>query len=189
MLDKTKKILLFLGGAALIVIGIITLVDQDMITIASGLGLLIYGIGTFLTWSDHRKNGTANKWSFWIALAASIAGVAMFAGGLFEAIAVGIVMLIIGLWLICSGVLEIIGAIMYRKAMTTIELGVQAPGSVRDMVLGGAMIVLGLLVLFLPQFALIATGIIVAIAVIVVGVRLLAASFSVGAISRKEDKA
>lgn len=183
-----KKVLLFLSGAVLIAFGVVVLCNREMILFSCGLGLLIYGVGTLITWSDHRKTGTANKWSLWIALAACIAGVAVFVGGYFEIVAVGIVMLIIGLWLIGSGVLEIIGAVMYRKAMTSVELGVQAPGSVGTLVLGAVMIAVGVLVLFIPRFAVVATGFIVAVAMIVVGIRLLAAAFSIGAISQKEDK-
>ena len=182
-----KKVLLFICGIALIVFGIITLCYEEMLIFACGLGLIVYGVGTFLTWTDHRKTGTANKWSLVIAIAAIAAGAAVFVGGIFEAVAVGIVMLIISFWLIFSGVLEVIGAIMYRKAMTSADLGVQAPGSITSLVLGGVMVAVGLLVLVLPQFGLFTTALIIAVAIIVGGVRMIMAAFSVGAIFEKDN--
>lgn len=187
MSDKVKKFLLLIGGVGVILLGIIALLSEDMIILFCGLGMLVYGISTLITWSNHRKAGTASKLSFWIAIAAMIAGVAVMCGSAVGALPIAIVMVILGIWIIATGVFEIIGAVIYRKAMTTADLGVQAPGSIASMIFGGIAIFVGLITIFAPLFALYIAGVLIAIILIVVGVRMIINSFSVGAISKKEE--
>ena len=189
MNNTVKKILLFLCGIILIIFGIQVLLNWSMRIYFCGIALIIYGGGSLVMWFDHKKSGTASRWSFWIAVASIISGIAIFVGGSLDLVTVGFVMLIFGIWLIVSGVLEIIGAVIYRKAMTTIELGVQAPGSMMSIIFGGIMIGVGVLVVLMPVFALLVTTIILAVAMIVGGVRMILGAFSTGSITKKEEKA
>ena len=187
MNNTLKKILLFLCGVALIIFGIVVLANWSLMIYFCAIALIIYGGGSLLMWFDHKKSGTASRWSFWIAIASIASGVAIIVGGSLDLVTVGFVMLVFGIWLIVCGVLEIIGAVIYRKAMTTIELGVQAPGSMLSIVFGGIMIGVGLLVALLPIFALVVATILLAIAMIVGGVRMIFGSFSTGSITKKEE--
>ena len=83
MNDKVKRILQLICGAAMVVLGILVLCYDEMFILFCAMALVIYGIGAFLSWTVHRKSGTASRGSFWIAVAAFAAGVAIFVGGTF----------------------------------------------------------------------------------------------------------
>lgn len=189
MNGKVKRILQFICGVAMVIFGILVLLTDEMFILFCSLALIVYGVGTFLSWSAHRKTGTASMGSFWIAVVTCAAGVALLVGGSFFELTSWIVMLILGICFIASGVLEIIGAVIYRKAMTSVELGIQAPGSIASMVMGGVMILVGLTMIFLPLLAMYLIGVILAIALIVAGVRTIIGSFSTGAVAREEKEA
>lgn len=188
MNEKLKKILLFICGAGLIVLGIMVLLVQEIIIYFCGFALLIYGVGSIISWTANRKTGTSTKWSLAGAIVACCAGVAIFIGGSFEIVTMTLIMVILGIWMIVAGILDIIGAVIYRKAMTTVELGVQAPGSTLSIVFGGIMVGFGLLMIIMPLWALHFTAIIIAIAMIVSGIRTIVSSFSVGAISSSTNE-
>ena len=189
MNDKVKRILQLICGAAMTVLGILVLCYDEMFILFCAMALVIYGIGAFLSWTVHRKSGTASRGSFWIAVAAFAAGVAIFVGGTFLQVTAWIVMLILGICFISVGILEVIGAVIYRKAMTSIDLGVQAPGSMAAIITGGIMVGFGLFMIFAPLFAMQITGLILAIAMILGGIRTVILSFSTGAVSEEEGKA
>ena len=189
MNDGVKRILQLICGAAMTVLGILVLCYDQMFILFCALALIIYGIGTFLSWTVHRKTGTASRGSFWIAVVTIAAGSAIFVGGTFLRVTAWLVMLILGICFIVSGIFEIIGAVIYRKAMTSIELGVQAPGSKTSIVVGGVMIGFGLFMVFAPLFAMQVTGLILAIAMILGGVRTVVSAFTTGAVSTKEESA
>lgn len=189
MNSKVKRILQFICGVAMVIFGVLVLLTDEMFILFCAMALIVYGIGTLLSWSAHRKTGTASKGSFWIAVVTCAAGVALLVGGSFFELTSWIVMLILGICFIASGVLEIIGAVIYRKAMTSVDLGIQAPGSIASMVMGGVMILIGLMMIFLPLLAMYLIGVILAIALIIAGVRTIIGSFSTGAVAREEAKA
>ncbi len=183
MNEKIKKLLMLFCGVGLVILGIIALLAEKAIIYYCGLSLLIYGAASLIGWTSSRKTGTSNKWSLGGSIVACCAGAAIFIGGSFELVTVTLIMVILGIWMIVAGIFDIIGAVVYRRAMTTVELGVQAPGSVLSMIFGGIMIGVGLLMIIQPMWALYTSAIILAIAMIVSGIRTIVSSFSVGAIS------
>ena len=189
MSDGIKRILQFICGALMTLLGILVLAYDEMFVLFCALALVVYGVGAFLSWTVHRKTGTASKGSFWIAVAAFAAGVAIFVGGSFLEFTAWIIMLILGICFISVGILEVIGAVIYRKAMTSVDLGVQAPGSMAAIITGGIVVGFGIFMIFAPLFAMQLTGFILAVAMILGGIRTIVVAFSTGAISRKEGKA
>ena len=76
---------------------------------------------------------------------------------------------------------------MYRKAMTTADLGVQAPGSVSAMVLGIAMAAVGILGLINPVVAVITAGIWIVAALILSGIRMIWIARSAGVLGESSE--
>ena len=94
--------------------------------------------------------------------------------------AIHILLISLSIWLIAQGVLEVLGAVMYRKAMTTADLGVQAPGSAASMVLGAVMIVVGILGLIFPVMAVYAVRIWIVAELFMSGIRMIWMARSAG---------
>ena len=177
-----KKILYVLMGAGSILLGILCIFDKNLPVILCGIGLLIYGVGQFLHWRERRKAGAASVWALAGMLLAIAFGLFILIGSRLGSFAVHILLISLSIWLIAEGVLEILGAVMYRKAMTSLDLGVQAPGSAASMVLGAVMITVGILGLIFPVFAEFAVGIWIVAELIVSGVRLIWMARSAGAL-------
>lgn len=167
-----KRILFIVIGAAAIVLGLCCLFDRKLSVLMCGIGLFIFGVGEIVHWRERKKAGAASIWVIIAAAMSIVFGIVILAGSR-EAGAAGHFLLIsISIWLIAEGVFEVLGAVMYRKAMTTEDLGVQAPGSAASMVLGVLMVVFGVLGLVFPAFAEAAAGIWVAFELIISGIRL-----------------
>ena len=184
--EAAKKIAQLVLGLVLVGLGVLAIIQGWMLLLLLSLAVIIYGVGALLTWFSRRKTGTRSGWSLAIALSSIGAGIGLLLGNTLGEVAIGIVLIILSIWLMAAGVLEVIGAIMYRKAMTTSELGVQAPGSVQSLVLGIAMIVAGLLCLFAPLVIIGIASIFFVIAMFVAGARLIVASFSADALTKQE---
>ena len=74
MRKKTGYLLL---GIAMIILGILTLLIDEMIFLLCGIALIIYGIGNLINWKSRRKNGTANGWGLAGSLLSIAAGAAV----------------------------------------------------------------------------------------------------------------
>ena len=175
-----KKILFLLIGAASVLFGILCIFDQKLPFLLCGIGLLLYGFGEFFHWRERKKAGAAGGWALVGMLVAIAFGAFILIGSRLGVFAVRLLLISLSIWMIAQGVLEILGAVMYRKAMTTADLGVQAPGSVSSMVMGAVMISVGVLGLVFPIFAGVAVRIFIVIELIVSGVRLIWMSRSAG---------
>ena len=170
-----KKILYLIGGVAVIVLGVLSLFDRNLTMLLCGIMFVVYGAGDLLRWIEGRKTGTSSFWMLFGAAISFVFGACIFIGNTHVIELSGVVVVVIfSLWLMASGVFEILGAIMYRKAMTSADLGVQAPGSVTSMVSGGIMIAVGLLSVIIPMFAMVTAHIWISVGLIIAGVRLIA---------------
>ena len=76
---------------------------------------------------------------------------------------------------------------MYRKAMTSADLGVQAPGSVSSMILGTIMILVGIFGLIFPAFAGFTVWIWIVAALIMSGFRMFWMARSAGALEEETE--
>jgi len=176
-----KKILYLIAGAVGIILGIMALFDGTIAILLSGIMFLIYGAGDLVQWIGGRKSGTSSIWQLLGAILSFVLGGCMLLGNLSaQTFSAAILVLFFAIWLMTSGVFEILGAVMYRKAMTSEDLGVQAPGSKTAIVSGGIMIGVGLLVLISPNFAAFTVHIWIAVGLMISGVRLIASARSVG---------
>ena len=158
-------------GIVLCVLGVSLFIRTEVLFFLCGAGIIAYGVGRMIEWVRRRKTGTSERWALISGIAAVAVGIAAFVGGNLGVLAVYIVVLIISIWISVAGVIEILGAIMYRKAMTTIELGTRAPGSFASIVLGVGMTGIGVLGIIEPTFAVYAVGIMLAIGLIVRGLK------------------
>ena len=175
-----KKPLYLITGAASIVLGILCGCDRKLAVLLCGIGLFIYGVGELLHWHERRKAGAASVWALAGAFLAIAFGILILAGNSIGQSAARFLLISLSIWLMAQGVLEALGAIMYRKAMTTEDLGVQAPGSGAAMVTGVIMVVLGILGLISPVFAGYSVWIWIVLELIVSGVRLILRARSTG---------
>jgi hypothetical protein len=62
--------------------------------------------------------------------------------------------------------------------MTTEDLGVQAPGSMADLIFGALMVAIGVFGILSPGFSFIAVGLVVLINIITMGGRLVVGAFT-----------
>ncbi len=175
-----KKILYLAGGIVSVTLGILTLFYTDLALLLLSIVLLVYGISGLLKWFEGRKSGTSNFWTLLGSLLSMILSICIIIGNNFTEFAASQLVLLFSLWLIIAGGFEVLGAIMYRKAMTTEDLGIQAPGSTTSLVSGGIMIILGLLALFIPMFAIVTAHIWITMGLIVTGIRMIMMARSSG---------
>lgn len=179
---KNKKKLYILMGLGAILLGIICIFSSEMPVILSGIGLLLYGIVSFYRWRERKKAGAAGIWALAGMLLAIVFGVSILIGSRFENFAIHILLIVLSVWLLAEGVLELLGDIMYRKAMTSADLGVHAPGSTASMVLGIIMTAVGILGILFPVFAGFMVKIWIVAELIVSGIRLILLAGSAGAL-------
>ena len=182
-----KKILYICIGAVSIVLGILCIFNRELAIMLSGIGLILYGLGSFFHWKERRKAGAASIWAGAGTFVAFAFGVFVLIGSRLGNAAIQFLLISLSIWLIAEGVLEILGAVMYRKAMTTADLGVQAPGSVSAMVLGIAMAAVGILGLIYPVVAVITAGIWIVAALILSGIRMIWIARSAGVLGESSE--
>ena len=176
-----KKILYLAAGAAIIILGILTVIDEEMTLLLCSIMFFVYGFADLMRWKEGRKIGTSSRWTLFGALFSLVLGACILIGDI-SAIqfSVSFMVVIFSMWLMISGVFEILGVIMYRRAMTSADLGIQAPGSMTAMISGGIMIGVGLLALIVPAFALFAVHLWISAGLIIVGARLIAEARTAG---------
>lgn len=182
-----KKALHIIMGAAAIVLGILCAVDPKLAVVLAGIGLLIYGFGGFFRWRERAKAGAASVWPLGGMLVAVGFGIFILIGGRVGESAARFLLISLSIWLMAEGVLEFLGGVMYRKAMTTADLGVQAPGSLLAMGLGVVMIAVGVLGLIFPVFAAFAVWAWIVVELILTGVRLIVQARSAGALEEADE--
>ncbi|MCR5212212.1 MAG: hypothetical protein K6C41_06660 [Lachnospiraceae bacterium] len=173
-----KRLLMLILGIAIIAFGIVSFFIPEILYYVCGIVILVYGLAQILTWRKRRKTGTATKWTLVGAIVAFGAGLLIIFSDMSGVVAARIVFLILFIWLAVEGVFDIIGAVIYRQAMTTADLGVQAPGSTADMIFGGIMVAIGVFGIVSPAFSFIAIGLVVLINILAVGGRLIARAFT-----------
>ena len=182
-----KKILHVAIGAASIVLGIICIFNVEMAAVLCGAGLLIYGFGSIIRWRERKKAGAASAWALAAGVFSAAFGGFIIIGDRFGIFATRLLLISLSIWLIAEAALEILGAVMYRKAMTTADLGVSAPGSVSSMVLGVVMAAVGVLGLIFPVVAEFFVWVWIVCELILSGIRLIWAARSVGILGASSE--
>ncbi|MBR0398666.1 MAG: DUF308 domain-containing protein [Eubacterium sp.] len=177
-----KKYLYLCLGAAAILLGIICIFNREVPLILCGIGLLLYSVSQLIHWRERRKAGAAGVWSLAGMLVAAGFGIEILIGTRLGETAIHFLLISLSIWLIAEGALEVLGAVMYRRAMTSVDLGVQAPGSVSSLVLGVIMIAVGVLGLIFPVFAAFAVELWIVAELIVTGVRMIWMARTAGAL-------
>ena len=168
-----KKVLYLLLGIAAIILGILCIIRPELTALLCGIGLFIYGIGEIFHWRERRKAGAASIWALLGAVIPFAFGLLILLGTQTGEFAALFLLLCVSIWLMAQGVMEIIGAVMYRKAMTSVDLGVQAPGSIASFVLGIVMTACGVLGVISPAFAEITVWLWIVLELFITGVRLI----------------
>ncbi len=158
-------------GAFMIFIGILTLTVHDLTLVLCGIGVLLYGVGSIVNWISMRRCGAAGIFGLIVACLSVVFGIFIFIGDNLGEFALRYVILVFSIYLMGSGVLDVIGAVMYRKAMTSVDLGVQAPGSIPSMVGGAVMVAIGVLAILFPIFGLFVGGLVIVVGMFVIGAR------------------
>ena len=181
-----KRILYVIIGAAAIALGIFCFFDRRLAGILGGIGLFLYGVGGFVHWNERKKAGAASAWALITAVIAVAFGLFILIGSRLGYIAGNFLLFSLSIWLMAEGVMEVLGAIMYRKAMTTEDLGVQAPGSVANMVLGVFMVAFGVLGVIFPLFAAFAVWVWIVLELVISGVRLIWHARSAGVLEESD---
>ena len=185
MSKGVSRITLMIIGVVMVVLGVISLIDPTFKVLFSGIGVLLYGGGSIMHWLERRKMGYAKKTTLVAAIVAIAAGTAILIGENTGVFAMQFMLYILALWLIAAGILEIIGAVIFRKAMTTTDLGVQAPGSIASMVLGSVLIFMGVFAFIQPLIAVVTAGIVISLVLIIAGLRMLISGFYAGVLLKR----
>lgn len=181
-----KKYLYILVGVISILLGIFCMLDKMLPAILCGIGLILYGVGGFVHWRERRKAGAAGVWVMAGMFLAIAFGIFILMGDQLGHFAARFLLISLSIWLIAEGVLEFLGAVMYRKAMTSADLGVQAPGSVSSMVLGTVMIAVGVAGIISPVFAAFTIRIWIIGELILSGIRLIWLARSAGVLEESD---
>ncbi len=184
---KKKKVLFIILGVAAIILGILCFFEPMLAALLCGIGLAIYGIGSLAHWFELRKAGASSVWGLLGAIISIALGGFILFGNQIGLFATTILLLVVSLWLMAEGVFEIISAVMYRKAMTTVDFGVQAPGSMVSMVLGIFMICFGFIGLIFPVVAEVSLWIWIVLELIISGVRLLMQARAAGLLEESNE--
>ncbi|MCR5748144.1 MAG: DUF308 domain-containing protein [Lachnospiraceae bacterium] len=175
-----KKFLYLIAGVVAIILGILTIFDVDLALVLCSVALFFYGVTDLMRWSEGRKSGTSSIWTLLGGVLSLLLGACILISDRAMEFSTTLLIMVFALWLIAAGAFEILGAIMYRKAMTTSELGVQAPGSVTSIVSGSIMVFVGLLSLIIPVFAIVTARIWITVGLILTGVRMISMARSSG---------
>ncbi len=175
-----KKILYMAGGIISVILGILAIFHAELALYLFSAVLMVYGISGLMKWFEGRKSGTSSIWTLLGASLSIMLSICLLIGNNFTDFAATQIVLLFSLWLIIIGGFEILGAIMYRKAMTSVDLGVQAPGSVTSLILGSVMTIVGFLALFVPMIAIVTAHIWITTGLIFTGIRLIMMARSSG---------
>ncbi len=175
-----KKIMYLATGTISIILGILTIFYPDLALLLCSFALFIYGFSDLMRWLERRKSGTASLWTLLAAGLSLLLGICILIGSESLEFAASQIVLFFSLWLIASGAFEILGAVMYRRAMTSADLGVMAPGSRTAIAAGILMILVGLLSLLIPVFAEVTIHIWIVMGLILAGIHLIMTARSVG---------
>ena len=187
LFTNNKKILFTIIGVICIVLGILCIFFDELPVFLCGVGLVLYGIVQFFHWRERKKVGAAGFWAFLGMALALAVGVIILIESRPGSFALRFLLIMLSIWLIAEGGLEILGAIMYRKAMTSADLGVQAPGSAASMVLGSIMVIVGILGLVFPLFAEVAVLILIVAELILSGVRMIWLARTAGDLEESDE--
>ena len=142
-----------------------------------GLAMLVEGIGSVITWNERRRIGIADGWTLVGAIVSIVLGifllvsyVARFAVDMFIAY-------LIAIWLVFGGISRIIAALNLRNYQYQLGVGA-APGNwVALLVLGIALVVLGILCIFNPVSIMISVGFLLGLSIVFSGVGLVVTGF------------
>ena len=171
----------------MIILGVCSLLKEEYMILISGIAIIGYGLGGLISYLERRKLGFAKGITLANSIVGMASGAAIILGGQLGFFAAGIVVLIMAGWLIACGILEIIGAVMFMKAMTSADLGVQAPGATASLILGIAMIVAGIVSILNPVFAIMTAGLVIAVGLIVAGIRMIVSSVYSGILLKTDE--
>lgn len=120
------RVLLFIGGAAALILGVLSirqLWEGDvalvvlLLAIWIGIGFVFRGLATAVSAvSDPGLPGRG--WSIFFGIVSLVAGLVMLA---FPFSSLGVLMLVVGIWLIVLGVFEVISALAVRNAVKKLD--------------------------------------------------------------------
>ena len=187
-MDLNKKTVYLLMGSGMIILGVFSFLYSEFTALLCGFAAIAYGAGELMQWRERRRIGATGIWSKLSILTSIAFGAFVIAGHWFALFAIRFALICVALWLTAEGILQIIGAVMYRKAMTTADLGVQAPGSISSMVCGIIMIVIGLIAVIFPVFAEYTAWLCVSAGLIIAGIRVFWMARHAGEFEKKDEK-
>lgn len=138
-----------------------------------GLVMLIEGIASVATWNNRRKYGFADGWTLAGAIVSVILGcfllfsfIAQWAVDLFIAY-------VIAAWFVIGGITRIIAAFKLREFNKQASYEVEGSNWVLLLIMGVLVTVFGVLCIFEPVTIMVGIGIMIGVAIIVLGIDLI----------------
>ena len=139
-----------------------------------GLAMVVDGVGDIVMWNGRRKLGLADGWTLFGAIVSIVLGVILL-GSFVARFAVDLfIAYLIAAWLVIGGITRIMAAFRIREFNRFSGYSSIGSNWVVLLVLGILIVILGVLCFFNPLSVMAGVGVMIGIAIICVGVDLIA---------------
>ncbi len=176
------RILSIVLGVALIVTGIICIVNPDVTSMTLGwfvgICMIVVSIVNIFTWNTRKNIGTADGWTLAGSIISLVFGIfiisseiAQFATNLFIAYSIGI-------WILVIGILHIVAAVRLRQVKLLSGATIGNSWWIA-LIKGIILTVVGILGLMNPGITMIALGTFIGIEIVASGISSIMAAFEV----------
>lgn len=175
---KASRVIALILGVLVVIGGIYCLMTPGLtyLSLAWLLGLIMVvdGIANIVTWFELRKEGASNGWALAAAIVSVVLGVIVL-GSYAAQLAVDLfIAYMLAAWLIVSGIARILFGWRMRKLHKTFDTLVIGKNWWAAFILGILLVVVGVLSLFNPTALMLATGMMIGLAIIISGVSVIA---------------
>ncbi|MCQ2559420.1 MAG: DUF308 domain-containing protein [Clostridia bacterium] len=171
-----KKVLSVILGLLMVAAGVYCICTPALTYLilgwVIGVCMVVNAIGSFFTYSERKKFGTADGWTLVGAIISLLLGLTLAANGIMQIMVDLFILYIVAAWLLIMGIIRIMMAIRlyrFRKSLAARVLG-RNWGWV--LIMGLLLVACGVLSLINPFSLMLAIGLIIGINLIVIGVNL-----------------
>ena len=168
------RVLSIIIGAILIAGGIFFLFNHGYAFLTIGLLLGIFaifsGVELLAGYAQSKKSGNSNNWLLAGGIIILLIGLFLIISGQARIITAVIIALSLGFWLIIIGVLRIIASLELKKLTDSLDVEKKSKTWILLLVLGIMLIVLGIFAWTQPLFAAIAIGYLIGFEVLITGI-------------------
>lgn len=179
----SKVCMIILG--VLVIIGGIFCIATPGLTFLSlvwfiGIMMFVFALQSIMSYRERKKLGLANGWNLFSAILACICGILIIVSGYAELMAAEVLLYILFGWLIATGIISIFGAFGIKNLPKREERIVEVIAGKWwiHLIFGILLIISGIFGFMHPLIAAITIGMMVGIEIMITGIDMIAAAFS-----------